>query len=248
MNTRSVRHSIERHEQSMRGGTREKGVQQVQQAKQASIFDKPASSKRPSQSSEAYNTPPPYRLTHVYPFLAFGLPGFFLSTLLGSLATHPALLKLVFNPGSCAINAFPIANVNASACPVVPPPCTFAHTLYLSVRPVAFNAQITLARSCARAKAMCRGFPLTRTSPSPSTTHAFAEEALRRPTAAARPSGSMRMGAGRLLKGWMSRAQMFMACCTDAGTSDGWMVFIRFNISSMRLYLLLRTFSSVMAR
>lgn len=54
-------------------------------------------------------------LTHAGIFLALTWPGFFLSTLLGSRVTHPALRNAGFSNGSWASNAFPTAKVKASA-------------------------------------------------------------------------------------------------------------------------------------
>lgn len=96
-----------------------------------------------------------------------------------------------FNAGSCTSNAFATANVKASACPVTPPPEVSAKTLYLSSLCETFKAQTALSRSCTRPKNPTRDFPLTKTSPSPSTTHAVADDVFRRPTPFARPSSSM---------------------------------------------------------
>lgn len=121
-----------------------------------------------------------YLLTQAGIFLALTFPGFFLSTLLISRVTQPAVVNYIstnfdsgkgeeqktsrdvlnrtgwdilplrsagFNAGSWPSSAFDTAKVKASAWPVVPPPLTRAHTLYLSILSVAFKGQIALSRS-----------------------------------------------------------------------------------------------------
>lgn len=153
-----------------------------------------------------------------------------------------------FKAGSCTINAFAVPSVKASACPVVPPPLTMAHTLYLSSLCVTFNAHIALSRSWIRPNTLLILFPFTRISPVPCTKNTLAVLVFRLPNPDARPSGSTNCGRRWTSAGWKFDLYISKVCCNSRDCRAGWILFRRRMIWSALWYLAARTGSPTTMR
>lgn len=108
--------------------------------------------------------------------------------------------------------------------------------MYLSTLFVAFKAQMALSRSCTRPNASTSDFPLIRTSPVPSTSHALADEAFLRPTPKALPILSIGVTFCTLLYGLISLLYVLSASCTSAGMRAGWIWLRRVRIPTILWY------------